>query len=89
MTSAVSEQYGATIVGKTTYGKGTVQELKDLSNGDQYKITTKNWLTSKGVWVEKKGIKPDTEIDLDVKYYTDPKDENDNQLQKAIEEAIK
>lgn len=89
MTSALKEQYGATIVGKTTYGKGTVQEMQSLSDGSQYKLTTKNWLTSKGKWVNKKGITPDVEVELEEKYKDDPSEDNDNQLQKAIEEAIK
>lgn len=89
MTSALKEQYGATIIGKTTYGKGTVQEMQDLTDGNKYKLTTKNWLTSKGEWINKKGIKPDIEIEFNQKYYDEPKDENDTQLQKAIEEVIK
>ena len=87
--SALKEQLNAKVVGKKTYGKGTVQEMQNLSSGDKYKITTKNWLTSKGVWVEGKGIEPDIKIDLDDKYFDDPKEANDNQLQKALDEACK
>ena len=87
--SALSEQYGATLVGMKTYGKGTVQELQNLKSGDKYKLTTKNWLTSKGVWVNEKGLTPDVKIELDEKYFDDPIEDNDNQLQKAIDEAIK
>ena len=68
-----------------TYGKGTVQELVDLSNGDQYKITTKKWLSPKGNWInDTKGIEPDIEVQLDTKFLESPTDENDNQLQEAI-----
>lgn len=84
MTAALKESYGATIVGTTTYGKGTVQELQD-SNENQYKITTKKWLTPNGNWINEIGIKPDYEIELDEKYLIEPTDDNDNQLQKAIE----
>jgi len=84
MTAALKESYGATIVGTTTYGKGTVQELQD-SNENQYKITTKKWLTPNGNWINEVGIKPDYEIELDEKYFIEPTDTNDNQLQKAIE----
>ncbi len=87
--SALKEQYGATIIGKKTYGKGTVQELQTLPNGEQYKLTTKTWLTSKGKRIQGKGVDPDIEVDLDEKYYSEPTDENDNQLQKALEEVIK
>ncbi|MBR3362607.1 MAG: S41 family peptidase [Bacilli bacterium] len=86
--SALSEQYKATLVGVKSYGKGTVQELQDLKSGDKYKLTTKNWLTSKGTWINEKGIAPDVKVELNKEYFEDPKEENDNQLQKAIDEAI-
>ncbi len=89
MTSALKEQCDAVIVGKKTYGKGTVQELQTLPNGNQYKLTTKTWLTSKGKQIQGKGVEPDIEVELDEKYQSEPTDENDSQLQKAIEEAIK
>ncbi|MBR2833783.1 MAG: S41 family peptidase [Bacilli bacterium] len=87
--SALSEQIGATLVGMKSYGKGTVQEVQNLKNGDKYKLTTKNWLTSKGVWINNKGLSPDIEVKLDEKYFENPDVDNDNQLQRAIEEAIK
>ena len=89
MASALSEQYGATLIGEKTFGKGTVQEMQDLKNGDQYKLTTKNWLTSKGVWIEGTGVFPHIEIALDEKFYENPTEANDNQLQKALEQAKK
>ena len=85
VTSALMEQYGAKVVGEKSYGKGTVQELQTLPNGEQYKLTTKSWLTSKGKVVDGKGIKPDYEVSLDNKYFEEPNDENDTQLQKALE----
>ena len=84
-TSALKEQYDAIIVGEKTYGKGTVQELQTLPSGQQYKLTTKIWLTSKGKAIDGKGIKPDVEIKLDDKYLKEPTIDNDNQLQKAID----
>ena len=85
VTSALMEQYGAKVVGEKSYGKGTVQELQTLPNGEQYKLTTKSWLTSKGKVVDGKGIKPDYEVSLDNKYFEELNDENDTQLQKALE----
>lgn len=89
VTSALKEQYGASVVGEKSYGKGTVQELQTLPNGEQYKLTTKTWLTSKGKIIDGKGIEPDYKVSLDDKYLEDPKDENDSQLQKAIEIILK
>lgn len=85
LAAAMSEEYGATLVGKRTYGKGTVQELKTLSDGLQYKFTTKRWLTPKGNWINEVGIPVDVEVDFNKDYYDDPVYENDNQLQAAIE----
>jgi carboxyl-terminal processing protease len=85
MASAMSEQYGAILVGEKSYGKGTVQITKDLKNGGMIKYTIQNWLTSKGKSIEKNGIKPDYEIKLNDEYANNPTKENDNQLQKAID----
>lgn len=81
---SLKEEYGAVTVGLTTYGKGTVQELK-TTDGGEYKFTTKKWLSPKGNWINEKGVEPTIEVMLDENYYKDPTDDNDNQLQKAIE----
>lgn len=63
LTAALKESYGATIIGKTTYGKGTVQETNKLSNGNMIKYTIQNWLTPNGTWIEGKGYTPDIIIE--------------------------
>lgn len=84
--AGLKDNLGSTIIGKKTYGKGTVQELVTLSNGTQYKITVKKWLTPLGKWInDTKGIVPDIDIELGEKYYETYEDSDDNQLQKAIE----
>lgn len=85
MIGALTEEYGAVFIGERTFGKGTVQELHTLSNGDEYKFTTKKWLTPKGVWVHGNGIHPKFEESLGEEYYKNPTEENDNQLQRAIQ----
>lgn len=88
--ASLKENLGAKSIGEKTYGKGTVQQLSTLTSGDKYKITTKKWLTPKGNWVnETKGIAPDIEVHLSEKYANDPTDENDDQLQRALEELSK
>jgi len=84
MAAALQESYGATLVGKTTYGKGTVQELQE-SDDIQYKITTKKWLTPNGNWINQIGVTPEIEVELGDEYLNNPIDQNDNQLQKALE----
>ena len=84
LTIALKEEYGAISIGTKTYGKGTVQELKNIDGGE-YKFTTKKWLSPKGNWINDKGIEPDIEVTLDETYYSNPSAETDAQLQKALE----
>ncbi len=86
----VKDNIGAKTVGVKTYGKGTVQELITLSNGDKYKITTKKWLSPKGTWVnETKGIEADIKVELSKEYLNNPTPNKDNQLSAALNEARK
>jgi carboxyl-terminal processing protease len=60
--SAAMQSWGTgTLVGATSFGKGTVQESWNLANGGQVKLSTNKWLTPKEVWVHGKGVKPDVE----------------------------
>lgn len=71
-----------TIVGKKSFGKGSVQELIDLDSGSAVKITVAKWLTPKGNQINNEGIAPDVEVDLT----NDDYDNNrDPQLEKALE----
>lgn len=88
LAAALKEEYGAKIVGKHTYGKGTVQELKTLTNGDQYKFTTKKWLTPNGTWINGTGVQPDIEVEFNSDYYDNPISDNDVQLQAAIQALL-
>ena len=87
--SCFQENYkNVTLVGKQSYGKGTVQKEVKLSNGSSIKYTTQRWLTSKGKWLNHAkdvGIKPDIDIDI----CADEKCEKDMQLEKAKEIAKK
>jgi len=64
------QDYGrATVAGNTTFGKGSVNVLRQLSDGSGLYITTARWLTPNGRLIEGKGIEPDYELDADE---TDP-----------------
>lgn len=88
LAAALKEQYGAKIVGKTTYGKGVIQTLYTLTDGSGLKITTDEYFTPNHNKIHKVGIKPDIEVDLtkDSQGYYETSMEKDAQIQKAIEE---
>lgn len=87
LAGALKDNKKAILVGTTTYGKGVIQELHQLSDGSGLKITTNEYFTPKRNAINKVGIKPDVEIDLteEHKKVLDLKDKDDDQLQKAIE----
>lgn len=82
---ALKDYKKATIIGTTTYGKGVIQTLLRLPNGSGLKMTTEEYCTPKRNKINKVGIEPDIVVELpeDVKELTE---ENDTQLQRAIEE---
>lgn len=61
---ALKDHKAATLIGETTYGKGTVQQVLSLSDGAQLKVTVAHWYTPGGVNITKKGIAPDTKVEL-------------------------
>lgn len=73
------------IIGTQSYGKGTVQNVLELSTGASLKYTTQKWLTSKGKWLDGVGVTPDIIVAQPQEYYDSPKEETDLQLQKALE----
>ena len=79
----------ATFVGEITFGKGTVQKSINLSTGASIKYTTEKWLTSKGEWIDKKGLTPDVHELQNKEYYDNPCDETDKQLKAALEVLTK
>lgn len=62
--AALSESANVPLVGKTTFGKGTVQRAFDFSDGSTMKFTIQKWLTPNGNWIHGEGIKPDYEVSL-------------------------
>ena len=84
---AVQDHEVGTIVGTTTYGKGVVQELRQLSDGSAVKLTVSNYYTPNGNSINKVGIKPDVEVKLASELLNKDEitHEEDNQLQKALD----
>ena len=83
---AVRDHGVGTIVGTTTYGKGVVQELRQLSDGSAVKLTVSNYYTPNGNSINKVGIKPDVEVKLASELLNKDEitHEEDNQLQEAL-----
>jgi len=71
------------LIGETTFGKGSVQQLHTLSDGSELRVTVARWYTPANVSISDSGITPDIEV-------PSPDDftlggEGDTQLQRAIE----
>jgi carboxyl-terminal processing protease len=81
---ALKESYGAIIVGTTSYGKGSVQQL-DNTSSSTIKLTTAKWYSPLGNTIDGIGITPSVNIELSSKYANNPTEENDEQLQKSLE----
>ena len=82
LAGALRDYEKAQLVGETTFGKGSVQALKPLSDGSILKITISKWLTPAGDFINEKGIDPDIEVELTM---DDVNNELDPQLDKALE----
>jgi carboxyl-terminal processing protease len=84
---AIKDYDYGTLIGTTTFGKGIVQTIFQLTGGDALKVTTAKYFTPNGNYIHGVGIDPDIELEYE---YSGPADEAydmqyDNQLQKAIE----
>lgn len=76
---ALRDQLGAKLIGTQTFGKGTVQDRRELSNGAGIHITVARWMLPGGDWIHDEGIPVDIEVELA------EDSQEDTQLNKAIE----
>ncbi len=82
LAGALRDNRSIKLIGKKSFGKGTVQELIPLKDDSVIKVTIAHWLMPGGQLIEKNGLTPDYEVDLtddDIEAGRDP------QLDKAIE----
>ena len=70
LAAALNEQRDIPLVGETTFGKGSVQEFVELSDGSSVRVTIARWHTPKGKEIGEQGIAPSVAVD-------DPEPEND------------
>lgn len=82
LAGALRERLGTKLVGENSFGKGTVQEPEDFSDGSSLHVTIAEWLLPSGKNIHKVGLAPD----VTVEYKMDEKDPTaDNQVDKALE----
>lgn len=82
VSGGLQDRKKAQLVGETSFGKGTIQEVEDLKDGYGLHITTGKWLLPSGTWIHKIGLKPDFEVKLTEE---DRRNKKDPQLDKAVE----
>jgi len=87
LASILKDDCNAILVGKKSFGKGKVQQTISLMDGSMAKYTTGKWYTPKGENIDKIGLTPDVEVDLELIYDNNGTliDFKDTQLNKAIE----
>lgn len=82
LAGALRDDRGILLVGKQSFGKGSVQEIQNLRDESSMKVTVAKWLMPKGDVIQGVGLKPDFEIENT----TEDEDKGlDPQLDKALE----
>ena len=79
---ALRDNAGAKLVGYQSYGKGLVQEVVQLRNGDVLKVTIAKWYTPNGDNINQEGLEPDEVVEMTNEQYNSG---DDVQLDRAIE----
>ena len=79
---AIQDTGVATIIGETTFGKGTVQTWHNLVNGGGVRLTVARWLTPNGQWIHDNGVTPDIVVEWTPENFDDA---DDLQLQAAVD----
>lgn len=82
LAAALKDSYGARLLGEISYGKGKVQQTKNLEDGSMVKYTTARWLRPNGDCIDGIGLLPDIEVILD--FGQEGEEVTDTQLKEAI-----
>ncbi len=81
---ALRDNNRAILIGDQTFGKGSVQQLRNLTGGSELRVTIARWYTPENENINGEGIVPDIEVELDPEATLGNQNE-DAQLQRAIE----
>jgi carboxyl-terminal processing protease len=82
MAGALRDHDAATLVGQQTFGKGSVQDLAEFSDGGVLKVTIARWYTPDGSNIAEEGISPDKKVEASRE---EIQNGNDPQLQQALD----
>ena len=82
---ALRDNGRATLIGETSFGKGSVQQLRDLSNGGELRVTIARWYSPLNETISDEGVVPDIEVVLDLESDYTLAGEGDVQFERAIE----
>ncbi|KKR70314.1 MAG: Carboxy-terminal-processing protease [Candidatus Nomurabacteria bacterium GW2011_GWB1_40_7] len=85
LAGAMQDNGRAKLVGAQSFGKGSVQEVVDITSDTILKITVANWLTPNGTSISEKGLTPDYPVEITQK---DIDAQKDPQMDKAIQLLI-
>lgn len=89
LAGALRDDQGTTLIGKKSFGKGSVQELISLPGGSSVKITVAKWLTPNGEYIMEKGINPDVEVNMSADDFNNNRDPQLDRAMEVLKEKIK
>ncbi|MER2063367.1 MAG: S41 family peptidase [Alkalibacterium sp.] len=64
LAGAMSQSADIPLIGTLTFGKGTIQNVLDITGDGEIKFTAGKWLTADGTWINEEGIAPDMEVEM-------------------------
>lgn len=96
LAAAMQTAGGYSLIGETTFGKGTVQQAVPMGDGSTIKLTFFKWLTPDGTWIHKKGIEPTLQVKQPAYFNVEPlavvsplkKDMNNKQIETVQEMLV-
>lgn len=85
VSGALHDNKAAKLLGEQSFGKGSVQEIEDLPQGAELKVTVAHWYTPGGVNINKKGLTPDIKVALTTADYNASRDPQLDAAIKALQ----